>query len=280
MPSRFHPIEDGLWDDPKFDATATRPEAPGEERGFFAFLSSNKMQRSAGIYRATDEELSAAARIPIKRVRFYLADLQSRDLIVRDGLWIFCQGYWKRQAHNPGFVKSARLCVVSCSSIAVQASFIKHYPLHREWLPNGWPTVDQPSSEIAPTEAVTEEQHNSNRACNTSRSLPERADWPSPEALALKYNAETTDNCPAVTRIPEGSALRQRACAYLRMFPDEEWWTVTFSQYAASRFLSGKSVNGDGHKSFKPDLAWLLSKGKDGVENCVKTHDGRYRDGT
>jgi hypothetical protein len=201
MLSRFHPIEDGLWDDPKFDETLTRPEAPGEERGFFAFLSSNKMQRAAGIYRATDEELSAAARIPIKRVRFYLADLQDRDLIVRDGLWVFCPGYWKRQAHNPGFVKSARLCVVSCSSAKVQASFIYHYPLHREWLPNGWPTVDQPSSEIARTdaEAVTEEQHNSNRAVGSVRS-PEAS-----AALDPTLKAILAD-CPNLSLVSNGES--------------------------------------------------------------------------
>jgi hypothetical protein len=149
MPSRYHPIEDGLWDDPKFDATNDLPEAPGEERGFFAFLSSNKMQRHAGIYRATDEELSAGSRIPMKRVQVYLTDLGHRGLIVRDGAWVFCPGYWKRQAHNPGMMSAARSIIQSCTSIKILKAFIERYPLHKEWLPNGWQTVGEPLGNLS-----------------------------------------------------------------------------------------------------------------------------------
>ena len=280
MPSRYHPIEDGLWDDPKFDAIGDLKEAQGVERGFFAFLSTNKMQRPAGIYRATDEEIAAASRLPVKQVKTYLVSLHRRRLIVRDGAWVFIPGYWKRQAHNPGMTKAARFCLESCSSRAIRDAFIKHYPLHREWLTDGCGTVEEPKLENAPTEPMQLQNQNQNQNQNhnpSPRQLPEEAVWGCPEALALKYNRETPNNCPAVTTLSRGR--RDKATRYLRLFPDESWWTAVFQQYHRSRFLSGKSQPGDGHKSFQPDFDWLLSAGKDGVENCVKVHDGRYADG-
>jgi hypothetical protein len=158
MPSRYHPIEDGLWDDDKFDAHDELPDAPFEERAFFAWLSSNKMQRPAGIYRATDAELAASSHLPLKRVMVYLAELIRRRLVVRDGAWIFLPGYWKRQAHNPGMMKAARKCVESCSSPVILSAFLQRYPLHKEWLPNGCGTVSKPMYENAPTEQSRAEQ--------------------------------------------------------------------------------------------------------------------------
>ena len=109
------------------------------------------------------------------------------------------------------------------------------------------------------------------------RALPESVEWGSSYCLILKYNKEAPDNVPSVRSLSEARVTRERQ--FLRMFPDEQWWTVTFRQYHLSRFLSGRSDNGNGHKAFQPDFDWLLSKGKDGIENCVKVHDGRYRDG-
>jgi len=111
----------------------------------------------------------------------------------------------------------------------------------------------------------------------TPRALPESAPWPSPLALFLKYNREATDNCPAITSVSPGRV--KKAQEYLAMFPDEDWWTRTFRQYHRSRFLNGTEERTNGHKGFQPDFDWLLSKGKtDGIENCVKVHDGRYAD--
>ena len=62
MASRYHPIEDGLWDDPKLEGCSF------EEHGFFAFLCSNHRQRPSGIYRATDGQLAADTGLPVKRV--------------------------------------------------------------------------------------------------------------------------------------------------------------------------------------------------------------------
>ena len=132
---RYHAIEDGLWDDPKLEGT------PFEERGFFVYLCANYRSRPAGIYRATDEQFAADTTLPLARVRAYLADLHQRGGIVRDGAWIFLPGYWARQAHNPGMIVAARSDVQNCTSEIICAAFLKKYPLHSEWLPNGCPTV-------------------------------------------------------------------------------------------------------------------------------------------
>jgi len=101
--------------------------------------------------------------------------------------------------------------------------------------------------------------------------------WGSPSDLVELYNTMAPDNVAAV-RTVKGSRL-EKIKRYLRLFPDREWWVATFDQYKHSRFLSGKVAPEPGHRSFQPDLDWLLSKGKDGTDNCVKVHDGRYRDG-
>ncbi len=97
------------------------------------------------------------------------------------------------------------------------------------------------------------------------------------EALVDLYNRLTPDNCPAVKTL--SPSRRMKARKYLAMFPKREWWEAVFEQYRHSRFLQGLGTKTNGHESFTPDFDWLLSRGKDGTENCVKVHDGRYRDG-
>lgn len=100
--------------------------------------------------------------------------------------------------------------------------------------------------------------------------------WPSPEALVALYNTQCPDECPAVTRL--SPRRRKKAQAVLTAFPDQAFWEETFAQVRASRFLRGLRPS-SGHETFVADFDWLLSNGKDGSENAVKVHDGRYLDG-
>ena len=151
MRTRYHPIEEGLWTDPKFDATADLPEAPGDERGFFAFLASNRFQRPSGIYRATDSELAAAYRWPEDRVRDVLNILHRRRLIVRDGSWMFLPGYLERQAKGPSLLRGAEKDVKGCLSEPILEAFSQRYPLFNQWLPDSRSTVGQRSGDSQPT---------------------------------------------------------------------------------------------------------------------------------
>lgn len=101
--------------------------------------------------------------------------------------------------------------------------------------------------------------------------------WPNPILLIAKYNAETPDCLPAIEKATP--ARLRKARDYLKIFPDESFWTEAFQEIAKSDFLLGLRGN-NGHESFKANFDWLLTKGKDGTENVVKVFEGRYRNGT
>ena len=99
--------------------------------------------------------------------------------------------------------------------------------------------------------------------------------WPSPESLVALYNTTAPDECPEVTKL--SPARRKKALAYLDAFPERQFWEETCGQIRASRFLRGLRPT-NGHERFVADFDWLLTKGKDGSENCVKVYEGKYRD--
>lgn len=102
------------------------------------------------------------------------------------------------------------------------------------------------------------------------------APWGRPEDLVALYNAQAPDNVAAVEELSE--KRREKAKKALRQFPLEAWWREVFVQYRRSKFLRGLTKPAEGHGSFRPDFDWLLSVGKNGIENFVKVHDGMYAD--
>lgn len=88
------------------------------------------------------------------------------------------------------------------------------------------------------------------------------------------FNELTPDETPSVeTRSPERMLKARR---YLKSFPKEDFWRETFAQFHCGLFLRGLAPKQPGRESFVAGFDWLLSKGKDGTENCVKVHDGMY----
>lgn len=279
---KYHPIEDGLWDHPRFDPCgADLPEAPGSVRGFFAFVASNKFQRPAGIYRATDAELAAAYREPIEFVRSALQDLDRRGLIVRDGSWVFCPGYWERQAHNPGMVKAARFGVQSCTSRRVLRSFLAHYPLHREWLPDGFETVCQPSNEISKPVpvpiAVPEPEPVALQPAAVGQQalpLPDEA-----QAFVELWNeiARTTrkNGLPGWYFCKELTAKRLTKVRSRLKEAELAWHRKALERFALSKFSRGGSSPGVGHgRVFRASIDWYI----DNDTNCVRIMEGIYDD--
>ena len=100
--------------------------------------------------------------------------------------------------------------------------------------------------------------------------------WGRPEDLVALYNTEAPDNVSAVEEL--SPKRREKARRALRQYPREAWWREVFAEYRRSRFLSGRTKPRDGHENFRPDFDWLLSNGRNGVENYIKVHDGMYRD--
>jgi len=99
--------------------------------------------------------------------------------------------------------------------------------------------------------------------------------WPSPEKLVELYNKLTPDECPAVSTL--SPARRAKAKQYLQTCPAQQFWEQVFDRVHHSRFLRGEQ-NKNGHGSFRFDFDWMLTKGKDGSENCLKVQEGRYAD--
>lgn len=99
--------------------------------------------------------------------------------------------------------------------------------------------------------------------------------WPTPEALVALYNAEAAANLPEITMI--SPKRREKMRQFLVKFPKLDFWKEVFLETKKSKFLMGAN-SGEGHRGFSGNLDWLLTTGKDGTENCVKTYEGRYRD--
>lgn len=99
--------------------------------------------------------------------------------------------------------------------------------------------------------------------------------WGTPEALMALYNAVI----PAGHRrcIVLTDARRARARKYLRQFPERAFWQQAYGAIAGSPFLLGQ-CNDKGHENFLGDFDFFLRKGKDGIENCAKAQEGKYRE--
>ena len=100
--------------------------------------------------------------------------------------------------------------------------------------------------------------------------------WPSAEALVELYNGLVPVGHPKVDRL--SPARREKAARYLKAFPDKAFWVRVFTEIRHSALLRGLKPS-EGHAGFRGDFDWLLTKGKDGTENCVKAAEGKYRDG-
>ena len=107
-------------------------------------------------------------------------------------------------------------------------------------------------------------------------SPPPEEVWPSAAALLKLYNEKTPDELPAAETLSPSRVKKSNEA--LKIFPKQEYWEEVFGQFHRSRFLRGLAKNGNGHENFRADYDWLLSKGKDGVENFVKIREGKYRD--
>ena len=101
--------------------------------------------------------------------------------------------------------------------------------------------------------------------------------WSSAEALIKLFNEKTPEEIPAVMKLSPGR--RQKANQNLKAFPERDFWVKVCEEYHKSSFLRGTSGRKPGHENFEANFDWLLSKGKDGTENCVKVWEGRYRHG-
>jgi hypothetical protein len=105
----------------------------------------------------------------------------------------------------------------------------------------------------------------------------EKPPWPSPAKLVKLYNDLTPDECPEVTIL--SPARESKAKQYLAAFPKQDFWEQVFRRVHESKFLRGvQASKKNGREPFRFDFDWMLTKGQDGSENCIKTFEGKYAD--
>lgn len=95
------------------------------------------------------------------------------------------------------------------------------------------------------------------------------------ESFVSLYNSEKPERARKITVITP--ARREKYTKYMTMLPSVHFWWDTIRELHQSKFLLGLN-NSNGHQSFCADLDWLCQTGKDGIENCIKTHEKKYND--
>ena len=96
--------------------------------------------------------------------------------------------------------------------------------------------------------------------------------WGTPRALIALYNEQTPEECPMVKTMSAGRVAKAKK--YLKALPSKDFWESVFSEVHKSKFLRG--LQDGGRVVF--DFDWMLTVGKDGTENAVKTAEGKYQD--
>ena len=104
---------------------------------------------------------------------------------------------------------------------------------------------------------------------------PRRKMWPAVESFTELYNLNKPPECPTIRDITP--ARRKKYASYLKQFPAVDFWNTVFLELSSSDFLRGLGESTAEYPAKARDLDWLCQKGKDGIENCQKTYEGKYR---
>jgi hypothetical protein len=290
--ARFRKIAPRIWNDAKFR------EVSDDAKLIFFLLLTHPHMTALGAMRATEAGLAAELGWFEERFHRSFAELLQRGMALYDerAAMIWLPNFLKYNSpENPNVVKSWQGSLDLLPECDLKAQVIHACRRRLETLPEGFAEgftegfakpfrKSTPNQEQEPEHEPQKEDHSP--LLSPSPDEPEDVlkdppednghnPWPSPEALMAKYNAGTPPCVPKVRTL--SPARRQRAQRYLTLFPEESFWGDIFAEYHHSSFLQGVRAQA-GHERFKADFDWLLSQGKDGLENCVKVHEGKYRD--
>lgn len=282
----YRTIEATLWIDGKVAPLSSLA------RYLFVYLITSPHSHLSGLYYLSDAAILRETRIPARNLPAAWRELEGAGLALRDGERevVFVRRMLRYQGKGPRVMTSCARQVETLADSPLSKEFVETYPDVKKLLK--YTLSDRVSDRVCPPGAGAGAGNRIElpedrellvrvRARTPSRTVgfdpaadPALYPWPSVERLVAAYNRLTPDECPAVQAISDGR--RKKARDYLARFPDESWWERTFAEIAKSPFLRGLR-NGNGHEGFTADLDWLLQKGKDGVENCLKTWEGKYR---
>jgi hypothetical protein len=286
--ARFRKIAPRIWNDAKFR------EVSDDAKLIFFLLLTHPHMTALGAMRATEAGLAAELGWFEERFRRSFAELLRQRIVCYDGRasMIWLPNFLKyNQPENPNVVKSWQVSLELLPECELKRQLIHACRNLVATLPGGFAAgLPEPFRRGMPNQEPEPEQEPEQDDDSPPRSpspdSTEDADkdsveglgqklWPSPEALVAKFNNGTPPCVPRVRIL--SPARRERAQGYLELFPEKAFWDDIFAEYHRSSFLQG-ACSKAGHDRFKADFDWLLSQGQDGIENCVKVHDGKYRD--
>ena len=96
-----------------------------------------------------------------------------------------------------------------------------------------------------------------------------------PEELMALYNETIPVGHPRVKVLSK--ARQEKVRKMLKQFPSLDFWRSIFLEIPVSPLLQGLRPSKD-HPNFIATFDWFVSKGQDGIENCVKVSEGKYRE--
>ena len=139
-----------------------------------------------------------------------------------------------------------------------------------EKIPSGKPIASPPTP--TPTPTPTTLRHTTICA---SEEKPKNT-MPGIEPFVSLYNLMKPDECPEIGKVTD--ARKKTYQKYLAQFPEVSYWEKVFEEMHLSKFLRGLAASKDRTPKAR-GLDWLCQRGQlDGLENCQKTFEGKYRD--
>jgi hypothetical protein len=279
-----------LVDDPDFQALTS------EARHTLLTMRLMPEIGPGSIWRAYLEPISHRTGYPIKRIEILLKELVEAGWIQWDGSIIWIVNGLKYDPtikltdikHKTAVQRS----LAGLPKFEIVLSFCDYYQLprafdgpsqgpretyHRPGSPNPNPNPNQnQNTTTAETGRPSEGPTQGPSLLEGQEGGTHNQDWPSPKMLVQLYNELAPKHLPRVTTL--NPQREKRAKSLLKVYPEQSWWEDVFTvEYYQSRFLMGK-VKGNGHGNFLPHFDWIIGKDEKGQDNCVKVHDGNYRD--
>ena len=278
----FRGVYSSLFDDPDYQQLSPN--------GRLVFLTARQCAQAgpAAIFRYYVPVLAQQTGLSARQVKAAIKELVRAEWCLADDAVFWVRNGLRHDPHlrlsDPKHRKAVERSVEALPHSPLVLTFCDYYEIARPFdAPSkGLPRAIEDLGEKSPPRREKEEGEGVE---STSSPTPPSSDpfgdgqqeppWGTPEALMELYNRLVPPGHPRVTRLT--AARRQKAQVYLAQFPERTFWTGVFTAIRFSAFLRGERSD-NGHRGYRADFDWLLTKGKDGTENAVKVEEGRYAD--
>lgn len=260
----YRGIFTSLVDDPEFQGLM-----PNSKLVFYT-VRLCQQAGAAAIFRYYPEMVVRQTGLTARQVECSLQELEQAIWVIREGVILWVRNGLKYDPSlslkNPKHRASVEKALKGLPKLEIVLKFCDYYELPYPFDTHSAKGSLRPSPNPNPNPTPS----------NTSpveREPVAAVDWGSPEHLVALYNRLVPEGHPKVTHLSPARRLRSKQ--YLSTFPDQSFWVRALSEIRHSNFLRFGSKE---FPKFRGDFDWLLTKGKNGAENVVKTVEGKYRD--